>query len=291
MDQKTDVVSALCEGMSIRAAGRLLGHHKDTVMRLGAKVGSGCTRIHGTFMRNLNVSRIEMDELWSYVGKKRAQVKIGDPDTVGDQYIFVAMDSSARAIISWLVGKRDRMHTRSFVEDIRYRVNGFPELTTDGFAAYNSAIAIAFKGQADYGVVDKQLVVVAGGPDTDNYYARQQLVAVKREVVSGSPQNISTSYVERQNLTMRMSTRRLARLSNGFSKKFDHHCAAVSLYATHYNFCRVHETLRTTPAMHLRVTDHVWTVQELVNAALTGTMPATVPRGTRPFRVIQGGKA
>jgi IS1 family transposase len=291
IDQKASVIAALCEGVSIRATERLTGIHRDTIMRLGVKVGTGCSRVHASLMRDLNIGRIEMDEVWSFVGKKRNKVKETDnTDLVGDQYIFMAMDATGKAIISWLVGKRDTWHAKAFVDDVRHRVIGAPEISTDGFQPYASMIKWAFEGQAAHGIIDKQMVVVAGGPDSGKYYARNTVSKIERITISGSPQNISTSFIERQNLSLRMSSRRMTRMTNGFSKKFDNHCAAISLYATHYNFCRVHEALRTTPAMHLQITDHVWTISELIQAAISGVTTPTKEAIPKGFRVIDGGK-
>ncbi len=289
-EQQAAVIAALCEGVSIRATERLLNIHRDTIMRLGVKVGQGCTAIHGKLMVNLRVSRCEFDEVWSFVRKKRRNVMAEDPDTVGDQFIYLAMDSTGKAIISWLVGKRNARNTTRFVEDVRHRVLGNPEFSTDGYQPYQRAIDIIFDPSA-HGVVDKQTVVVAAGPDADSYYARETLVAVKRIAIKGNPTHVSTSFIERQNLTLRMSQRRLTRLSNGFSKKYENHCAAIALYVTHFNFCRVHETLRITTAMQLGISDHVWTISELVNAALSGEIQERVERAKSRLRVIQGGKA
>jgi IS1 family transposase len=289
-EQKSAVIAALCEGVSIRATERLTGFHRDTIMRLGVKVGQGCAAVHGKLMTNLHVSRIELDEVWSFVKKKRKNVKEVDPDTVGDQFIYLAMDSTGKAILSWLVGKRNYRNTLCLAEDVRIRVLGEPEFSTDGYVPYLKAVDLAFDGKASHGIVDKQTVFLARDGETDGYYAKEQLVAVKRTPVSGDPRHISTSFIERQNLTLRQSQRRLTRLSNGFSKKYENHCAAIALYATHYNFCRVHETLRITPAMQLGITDHVWPISELVQAALSDGAQMQVKRAMGQFRVIQGGK-
>lgn len=289
-DQKSAVIAALCEGVSIRATERLTGIHRDTIMRLGVKVGQGCNALHGQLMVNLRVSRVELDEVWSFVKKKRRNVQENDPDTVGDQFVYIAMDSTGKAILSWLVGKRNTRNTIRFVEDVRHRVLGNPEISTDGYTPYIRAVDETFQGIADHGIVDKQEVVIAKGPDADKYYAKQVLVKVVRTAISGSPKRISTSFIERQNLTLRMSQRRLTRLSSGFSKKYENHCAAVALYVTHYNFCRVHETLRITPAMQLGVSDHVWSISELVTAALAGEIQERIQTELR-FRVIKGDKA
>ena len=287
--QKSAVIAALCEGVSIRSTERLTGIHRDTIMRLGLKVGEGCAALHGKMMRNLYVGRVELDEVWSFVGKKRKNVKEHDPDTVGDQYIFLALDATGKAILSWIIGKRTYRNTQHLMDDLRHRLVNEPEISSDGFHAYPRAVQLAFDGKSAHGIVDKQTVIVAGDASKGNYYARETLVAVKRTPVAGAPSHISTSYIERVNLSLRMAQRRMTRLTNGFSKKYENHCAAIALFVMHYNFCRVHETLRITPAMQLGVTDHVWTVTELVQAAIGGAAQGAVKRAK--LRVIQGGKA
>jgi IS1 family transposase len=289
-DQQSAVIAAICEGVSIRATERLTGIHRDTIMRLGVKVGQGCNALHGKLMVSLHCSRVELDEVWSFVKKKRRNIREDDPDTVGDQFVFLAMDSTSKAIISWFVGKRSTRNTIDFVRDVRHRVLGNPEISTDGYAPYVRAVDEAFNGSGIHGIVDKQEVIIAQGPDADRYYAKQVLMKVERTAISGDPRHISTSYIERQNLTLRMSQRRMTRLSNGFSKKYENHCAAIALYAFHYNFCRVHEALRMTPAMQLGLTDHVWKVSELANAAVTGEIQDRVKSELGGWRVIQGGK-
>ena len=289
-DKQAAIIAAICEGVSLRSISRLLDVHRDTAMRLGVTVGQGCTAVHGKLMIDLRVGRVELDEVWSFVKKKRKNVTETDPETVGDQFIYFAMDSTGKAILSWVVGKRNYRNSIRLVEDVRFRVLGEPEISTDGYVPYQKAIDLVFDGKAPHGIVDKQTVFLAKDADTDGYYAKEQLVAVKRTPVSGNPSHISTSFIERQNLTLRQSQRRLTRLSNGFSKKFEHHCAAIALYATHYNFCRVHETLRITAAMQLGVTDHVWTISELVDSALSKGAQMQVNRALGQFRVIQGGK-
>lgn len=290
-DQQSAVIAALCEGVSIRATERLTGIHRDTIMRLGVKVGQGCNAVHGRLMVNLNVARVELDEVWSFVKKKKKNINDSDDaETTGDQFIYIAMDSTGKAILSWLVGKRNTRNTINFVADVRHRVLGNPEISTDGFAPYIRAVDEAFGGAASHGIVDKQEVIIAKGPDADRYYAKQVLMKVERTAICGTPATISTSYIERQNLTLRMSQRRLTRLSNGFSKKYENHCAAIALYVMHYNFCRVHEALRITPAMQLGLTDHIWSVSELVNAALSGEIQDRVNSELSRFRVINGGK-
>ena len=284
-DKQVEAISALCEGVSIRATARLTGADRGTVMNLGAVVGRGCAVLHDTLMRDLRADRIELDELWSFVGKKQKQVRKGDPADFGDQYVFVALAGAAKAIVSYRVGKRDAPNTRRFVADVRERVMGAPEISSDAFRAYPIAVERAFGAECSFGTIDKTFAIDAV-PEAARRYSPGHVVAVARKVHLGEPEHISTSYVERQNLTLRMQQRRFTRLTNAFSKKLENHMAAVALYVAHYNLCRVHEALRITPAMQLGVTDHIWTIGELVDAALAGEPPL----GYAPFTIITGGK-
>lgn len=288
LDQKAKIIACLTEGLSIRSTERLTGHHRDSVMRLGVEIGEGCQRVHDALMVNLTPSSVEMDEVWSWVKKKRRNVTAEDSDEVGDIYVYLALDSISKAYLTWRAGKRNTLQTHKFVADLRKRVANEPEFSTDGWIPYQSALDAYFRN-APRGVVDKQVVVIAGGPDSSHYWARETLVKIERKMVVGAPSRVTTSYIERANLNLRMSQRRLTRLSNGFSKKYRNHCAAISLFATHSNFCKVHEALRTSPAVHLGITDHVWSVAELTEAALTGIMRQTENPIKRGFRVIQGG--
>jgi len=288
LDKQVSIIAALTEGVSIRATERLTSVHRDTVMRLSVRVGAGCLKVHSALMRDLQVNRIELDEIWGYVGKKQRKVKPGEGDKVGDQYTFIALADTAKAIITFRTGKRTAENTQHFIDMLRKRVIGSPEISADGFPAYPWAIALAFGENCRLGIVEKHYAVNQS-PEAARRYSPGQVIGVTRNAVKGVPTHISTSYVERQNLTLRMSQRRFTRLTNGFSKNFDNHCAAVALYVAHYNFCRVHEALRVTPAMQLGVTDHVWTISELVQAALNPESIVPVRRIGR-FGVIDGGK-
>jgi IS1 family transposase len=288
-DQQIQVIGCLTEGMSIRAAERITGIHRDTIMRLGLKVGNGCAELHDRTMVGLRVGRLELDELWAYVGKKQRHLKPEDSPEKGDQWTFIALASSSRAIVSYWTGKRDTGNTQEFMADLRERVLGSPEISTDGYTPYQPAVRSAF-GESAHGVINKTYSVThLNVRQAQHRYSPAAVISVERQVMAGEPDQISTSYVERNNLSIRMANRRFTRLTNGFSKKLENHAAAVSLYVSHYNLCRVHETLRMTPAMALGLTDRPWSLGQLLDAALATdpTLPENAP--DRRLRLIKGG--
>lgn len=288
-EQQTLVLSALTEGMSIRSVERLTGIHRDTIMRLGARVGMGCAHLHDHTMHSLRIGKLELDETWSYVGKKQKRIQPGE-FSKGDQYVFIALAATTKAIVSYRVGKRDSVNTQAFLADLRERVLGQPEISTDGFPAYREAVEMAFGASCSYGQIVKTYSVTnLAVVEASRRYSPAPVVAVERRIVNGMPGHISTSYVERSNLSLRMGSRRFTRLTNAFSKKLSNHAAAVALYVAHYNFCRVHESLRITPAMALGLTDHIWSIGELMDAALPRA--PIDRRRKRRFKVIEGGKA
>ncbi len=284
IEKQIAAIAALTEGCNIRATERLTDTHRDTVMRLGVRVGEGCARLHDRIMRDLQVPILEFDEIWGYVGKKQRRVEPGETDK-GDQYTFTALDATSKAIISYVTGKRNEATTRAFVNDVWERIVNRPQITTDGWGPYIDAVAECFGDGADYAQLVKHYAA-DHSVEAKRRYSPPYVVRVDRLVVSGHPRHISTSYVERSNLTLRMQQRRFTRLTNGFSKKLRNHRAAVSLYVAHYNLCRIHETIRMTPAMALGVADHIWTIGELVEIA-TAPEPEGKPAGR--FRVIDGG--
>jgi IS1 family transposase len=292
-DQQIQAIGCLTEGMSIRATERLTGMHRDTIMRLAARMGRGCAELHDRMFVGIRTGRLELDELWAYVGKKQRHLKRTDSTEKGDQYTFVALASSSRAIVGYRTGKRHTETTDQFIQDLRQRVIGAPEISTDGFHPYRNAIRDAFQNSA-HGVINKTFSVThLSVNQAQHRYSPAAVIAVAKETVRGEPEEISTSYVERSNLSMRMASRRFPRLTNGFSKKLDNHCAAISLYIAHYNLCRVHESLRTAPAVQLGIADHVWSLGELIDAALAVATPdptETAPERRRKFRVIEGGR-
>ena len=295
-DKQIEIIAALCEGVGQRAVSRLSDTDRKTVARLALRVGRGCAELHDRMMVGLRVHRIECDELWAYVGHKRnpQKSKPRKSPVFGDQYTYVALASSTRAIIGYRTGKRDGATTDDFIQDLRQRVIGVPEISTDGLHYYKTAIRDAFGARTTHGVIQKTYSVThLNVTEASRRYSPASVIAVERLAVAGEPEQISTSYVERQNLTLRMGSKRFARLSNGFSKKIDCHLAAVGLYVAFYNLCRTHEALRSTPAMALGIADRVWTIGDLIDAALATqpiTPETTAPERRKRLRVIEGGK-
>lgn len=268
--KQTQAIAGLVEGNSIRSMERTTGLHRDTIMRLALRVGEGCAKIMDEEMRDLTCERIQADEIWCYVGKKQRQVKEGDDTSkCGDFYTFVAMDADTKLIPSYRVGKRDRRNTVAFMDDLAGRLSNKCQLSTDAFGAYIDAVERAFGADADYG----QIVKFYDSDHSAGRYSPPVCIGAKRTPISGHPDmaHISTSLIERQNLTMRMSMRRFTRLTNGFSKKVEGLKAAVSLHFAHYNLCRIHSATRVTPAMAAGVSKRVWALEELVErTAWTG---------------------
>lgn len=261
--KKIRVISALAEGVSIRAAARLCEVDRETVMYLGVSVGEACQRLHDRLLRNLQVNILELDEIWSYVGKKQGHLQPSDPPELGDQYTYVGLDAIRRAIVAFRVGKREAATTDAFALDLRERILNRPQITSDGFQPYVDAIVRAFGTEVDYAM----LIKGAGG------HRKTPIIG------HPDPARISTSYVERQNLTMRQHLQRFVRRTTAFSRKLRNHAAAVALHVGYYNFCHIHESLRMTPAMALGLTRHPWSVAELVEAACS--MPPTEPAKPR----------
>lgn len=269
LEKQITCIGGLAEGQSIRAIERLTGVHQDTICRLGVRVGNACGKIMDEKMQGLSCSKVQLDEIWGFIGKKQKNILPGDAAKgLGDVWTFVAVDADTRMVPAYRVGKRDSYNANCFVEDLASRLDGERvQVSTDALAAYTEAIERGFGANADYG----QIVKTYGATDVEGRrrYSPPEIVNITRKVVSGEPvqADISTSYVERQNLTMRMHMRRLTRLTNAFSKKLDNFKAAVSLHFAYYNFVRIHKSLRCTPAMAGGVTNTVWSIRDLVEAA------------------------
>lgn len=279
--ERVRVVSALVEGNSLRATERMTGVFRQAITNLLRRVGAGCARLHDAMMRELHCDVLELDEVWTFVGKKEGHLREGDPPEFGDAYTFIALDATAKIIPAYLVGKRSTEATQAFIHDLRARVVGAPQVTTDGFKPYVEAIEAAFGTRVQYAQILKTYRGdEAGGASRDDVrYSRGRVVRSVKRRVTGTPdvESISTSKVERQNLTVRMSQRRFTRLTNAFSKCVANLAHAVALYVAHYNLCRVHMTLRVTPAMQAGIADHVWSLEELVEAAFSAPEAPPLP--------------
>lgn len=292
LEKQVAIISALTEGCSIRAIERLTGVHRDTIMRLGLRVGEACARLHDRTMHSLRVNRIEIDEVWSFVGKRQRRGKGGvprEPVDRGDQYLFTALAASQKAIIAYRLGKREFGTAQSFLEDLRARVLGAPEISSDAYGAYEHRVPQVMGARSAYGQVIKHYRMPTV-KEAARRYSPGEVVAVEYKAIQGEPEHISTSYVERSNLTIRMSNKRFARLTNAHSKRLPNHAASVALFVWHYNFCRVHETTKTTPAVALGIADHPWSIGEMVQAALAEIDRPEIGARFGRFTVIDGGR-
>jgi transposase-like protein/IS1 family transposase len=259
----------LLEGCSIRSTERLTGLNRNTIMRLLLVAGEHSSRLMDTRMRGLSARYLQVDEIWTYVGKKRRNVRSGDSPELGDQWIYVAIDAETKLIPSFRIGKRVRPDTWAFLWDLNKRIANRVQLTTDGLNHYTVTVPECFGTDVDFAQLTKMFGDYGQFDTPDARYSPPRISGVISKVRQGNPDpdHISTSFVERQNLTMRMAMRRFTRLTNTFSKKLSHLKAAVALHFAYYNFCRVHSSLRVTPAMEAGLADHVWSIAELLGAA------------------------
>jgi len=279
-DQQLRVLAALVDGNSERAVERITGVCRPAIARLGLLLGQGAQRVHDRLMRALRCSLLEIDEIWSYIGKKQARLTAADSPDFGDCYTFVALDASSRMVLSFRAGKRDQETTDAFIDDLRARLLVMPQITSDGFPCYPSAIVEAFGRSVDYAQLHKTFR--QGGARDDDYRTEQpRNPVVTKRAMLGAPDmaKVSTSYVERQNGTMRAHIGRIRRFVYAFSKSLEHHRAAVSLGYVWYNLGHVVRTLRVTPAMQAGVTTHVWSLEEFLDAVLAE------PAGDKPVKV------
>jgi IS1 family transposase len=267
LDRKTraQILHLLCEGQSIRAVTRLTGCSKNTVAKLLVEAGHACAAYQDKALRNLTCKRVQMDEIWSFVYAKAANVKGAKaaPETAGDVWTWTAIDADSKLIVSWLLGSRDMDAALAFTHDLRSRLTNRVQLTSDGHRPYLQAVDAAFGDDVDYAMLIKHY---GSPPQAETRYSPAVCTGAEKKPVSGNPdkKHISTSYVERSNLTMRMHMRRFTRLTNAFSKKVENHAAAIALHTMYYNFVRIHQTLKVTPAMAAGVTDKLWEVSDIV---------------------------
>jgi IS1 family transposase len=264
IEKQTQIISALVEGNSIRATARMVGVEHKTVMRVLLRVGENCADLLDSKMQSLPCKIVQMDEIWTFLGKKEKRVNGTDnPEVVGDQYVFVAMDSETKLIPCFRVGKRNAENTWYFVQDLQERLAERVQLTSDGFKPYINAVDDAFGINVDYAMLIK---TYQESSTQDKRYSPGEFVNALPIPVTGNPKQhlISTSHIERQNLTIRMQLRRFTRLTNAFSKKLSHLKAACALHFAHYNFCRIHQTLRVTPAMAAGIANEIWTLDKFL---------------------------
>jgi IS1 family transposase len=264
-ERQTQIIKCLCEGLGIRATVRMTGASKNTIIKLLAEVAEVCNKYQNKTLRNLTCKRIQCDEIWSfcYAKEKNVPGKMRGQFGVGDVWTWTALDADTKLIVSWLVGDRNAGTAHEFMQDLEARLANRVQLTTDGHRVYLEAVEAAFGKDIDYAMLVK---TYGQERDKEATYSPAKVMSCHSVRIIGDPDSdhISTSYVERSNLSMRMSMRRFARLTNAFSKKVENHIAALSLYFMYYNFCRVHQTLRVTPAMEAGVSDHVWEIEEIV---------------------------
>ena len=268
MDKKVAVITALVEGCSVRSTSRLTGVAKGTIIRLLEEVGTACAAFQDVALRNIKAERIQIDEIWSFVGCKQKNVTVEKIEVgiCGDTWTFAAIEAQSKLVISWLVGRRDAGCATEFLQDVASRLANRVQLTTDGHKMYLNAVVDAFADDIDYA----QLVKVFGNdPEGQKRYSPAQCLGTKKEALIGSPDptHISTSYIERQNLTMRMNMRRFTGLTNAFSKKIENHMHSVALFYMYCNVVRIHQTLRVTPTMEAGICQRAWSIYDIVSLA------------------------
>ncbi|RVD55783.1 DDE domain-containing protein [Mesorhizobium sp. M2D.F.Ca.ET.185.01.1.1] len=291
LDTKTrsQILHLLCEGQSIRAITRVMGMSKNTVAKLLSDAGAVCAAYQDEALRNLTSKRIQVDEIWSFTYAKEKNVRAAKaaPEWAGDTWTWTAIDADTKLVMSWLVGGRDSEYAMAFIDDLSRRLNNRVQLTSDGHRAYLEAVEGAFGGDVDYAMLVK---IYGTSPDsTKGRYSPAECTGARKETIEGNPdlKHVSTSFAERQNLTMRMHMRRFTRLTNGFSKKVEAHANAVALHFMYYNFVRIHKALRVTPAMAAGVTDKLWEIGDIV--ALIEANEAQADRKRGPYAKTQCG--
>ncbi len=272
-EERTKVVAALVEGNSIRSTSRMTGVARNTVTSLLLDMAEACAANHDRCVRNVRVRRLQCDEIWAFVGAKKKNVTPEQEQAGwGDIWTWTAIDADTKLCVSYYVGDRGKYSAYNFMCDAANRIVGRPQITTDAHRPYLQAIEDAFGTEVDYA----QLHKIFGAPTPDaSRYSPATCIGCDMKTVMGDPdpKHVSTSFVERQNLSMRMGIRRFTRLTNAFSKKVENHAASVVLWFGYYNFCRVHQTLRVTPAMEAGLADHVWEISELVQLLDNAAVP------------------
>ena len=264
---RAQILAMLCEGTSMRAISRMTGVSINTVSKLLVDAGNACAAFHDGVVRNVKSERIQADEVWSFCYAKQKNVATAKaaPEEAGDVWTWTALDADSKMIVSYLVGGRDADYASAFMNDLAGRLAGRVQLTTDGHRAYLEAVEGAFGGDVDYAMLVK-LYGEPTGKSAERRYSPGECCGTRKDVIEGEPvkKDISTSYVERSNLSLRMHNRRFTRLTNAFSKKFENHVHMISLYTVFYNFVRIHKSLKVTPAMAAGVTDELLEMEDIV---------------------------
>ena len=276
--KRAKIISMLVEGVSLRSISRIEDVSINTVSKLLIEAGEACVDFHNNHVHNVNAKRVQVDEIWQFCYAKEKNVSSAKaaPEGAGDTWTWTAIDADSKLIVSWLLGDRSQRSAYHFIADLAERVVGRPQLTSDGLRLYRTAVEAEFGADVDYA----QIVKVFGSPvEDEKRYSPATCKGTIKTVVSGrpDPDYVSTSYVERHNLTMRMSMRRFTRLTNSFSKKLRNHALALGLYFVYYNFCRIHKTLRVTPAMEAGLTNELHDAEWIV-----GLVDARAPKPAKP---------
>ncbi len=266
-EDRIRVIAALVEGNSIRSTVRMTGVAKNTVAKLLVDIGAACSSYQDQAFRNLSCKRVQCDEIWSFVGAKQKNVKpehFEDGGFAGDVWTWTAIDADTKLVPCWMLGARDAQSANAFIGDLASRLASRVQLTTDGHKPYLKAVEGAFGFDVDYAMLIK---IYGASSEGEKRYSPASCLGCESKAVTGQPdpKHVSTSFVERQNLTMRMGMRRFTRLTNAFSKKVENHAAAIALHFMYYNFVRIHQTLKVTPAMAAGVTTKLWEIADVVN--------------------------
>jgi IS1 family transposase len=266
IEKRTAVVAALVEGNSLRGTARLTGVARMTIEKLLRDLGAACAAYHDANVRGLKSRRIQCDEIWAFVGAKQKNVPEEKRGQWGDIWTWTAIDADSKMIVGYHIGQRTATDAHTFMSNVAARLNHRVQLTTDSLKVYLNAVEDAFHADIDYAILEKHFGTASEGRSTSLRYSPAKMTSMSAARVTGNPnpRHISTSFVERQNLTMRMHMRRFTRLTNGFSKKVEMHAHSVALHFMYYNFCKVHQSLRVTPAMEAGLTTRVWDLQDLV---------------------------
>lgn len=267
-DKQITIVAALAEGSSIRSIERMTGIHRDTIMRLGVRVGNGCATVLDSKMRDLDCRYLQFDEIWGFIGKKQRYLRPGDDPKYGDVWTFCAIDAETKLVPSFKVGKRDSETANAFVGDVASRLKNRVQISSDALREYVEAVELAFGSEVDFGQIVKSYESDES-KTSERKYSAPKFVVADRRPIAGSPDmgSVSTSHIERLNGTTRLHMRRLTRLTYAFSKKLENFKAAAALHFAYYNFVKRHGTIRCTPAMAAGVEQSFWSVGELVEAA------------------------